>query len=139
LPLPTAFTEEPASEYLLDKEEQTKRQTVMKKVCQSCHSSSWVNGHFAKFKSTLSEADKMVLAATQLLLQAWNKGLADKSNPFDEKIEQLWIRQWLFYANSVRYASAMSGPDYAAFKNGWWYLTENLQKMKSYIELRAEK
>jgi len=33
------------------------------------------------------------------------------------------------YANSIRYASAMAGPDYAAFKNGWWELTNNLQRM----------
>ena len=37
---------------------------------------------------------------------------------FDEANEQKWIREWLFYANSVRYAAAMSGPDYATFKNG---------------------
>jgi hydroxylamine dehydrogenase len=139
LPLPTAFTGELASEYLIDEEEQIRRQTEMKKVCQSCHSSSWVNGHFAKFKSTLLETDKMVLAATRLLVQAWQEGLADKSNPFDEAIEQMWIRQWLFYANSIRYGSAMSGPDYAAFKNGWWELTGNLQKMKDHIELKTKK
>jgi hypothetical protein len=75
----------------------------------------------------------MVLAATQLLLEAWDKGLADKSNPFDETIEHKWILQWLFYANSLRYGSAMSGPDYAAFKNGWWELTKNLHEMKQLI------
>ena len=64
----------------------------------------------------------------------WELNLEDKSNPFDETIEFRWVRQWLFYANSLRYASAMSGPDYAAFKNGWWSLTENLQLMKDFIE-----
>ncbi len=34
------------------------------------------------------------------------------------------MKQWFFRANSVRYASAMGGPDLAAFKNGWWSLTE---------------
>jgi hypothetical protein len=38
---------------------------------------------------------------------------------FDEAIEQKWILQRLFYDNSVMYASAISGPDYAAFKNSW--------------------
>ena len=56
----------------------------------------------------------------------------------DETIEQLWIRQWLFYANSVRYAQAMNGPDYAAFKNGWWSLTENLQSMQKHIEIAGK-
>jgi hypothetical protein len=109
----------------------------MKKVCRACHSSAWVSGHFKKFDSTIKEADLMVGAATKLMLEAWNTGLADKSNPFDETLEQKWISQWLFYANSVRYASAMMGPDYAAFKNGWWYLTKNLQEMKDYIAIKS--
>ncbi|MGB2696635.1 MAG: multiheme c-type cytochrome, partial [Candidatus Zixiibacteriota bacterium] len=138
LSLPTTFTGELASEYLIDEKEQMLRQTEMKKVCQSCHSTSWVDGHFDKFNNTLAESDKMVLASTKLLLEAWNKGLADQSNPFDQAIEQKWIKQWLFYANSVRYASAMSGPDYAAFKLGWWELTKNLQEMRDLIELKGK-
>ncbi len=138
LSLPTTFTGELASEYLIDEKEQTFRQTEMKKVCQTCHGTSWVGGHFAKFNNTIVESDKMVLAATQLLLEAWNMGLADQSNPFDEALEQKWIAQWLFYANSVRYASAMSGPDYAAFKLGWWELSKNLQEMHDLIELKGK-
>ncbi len=42
----------------------------------------------------------MTRAATQILGQAWEKKMADKS-----------------------------GPDYAAFRNGWWELTNNLQRM----------
>jgi hypothetical protein len=77
----------------------------------------------------------MTLSATKLMTEAWEKGIEDKANPFDEQIEKLWIRQWLFYTNSIRYASAMTGaPDYAAFKNGWWDLSENLQKMRDMID-----
>lgn len=139
LPLPTTFTGELASEFLLEKEEQEELRTRMKRICRSCHSSSWADSYFQKFHTTIEEADKMVLAATKLLLEAWNKDIADKSNPFDEAIEQKWIKQWLFFANSLRYASAMSGPDYAAFKNGWFDLSENLQDMKELIELKQRK
>ena len=139
LPLPTAFTGELASDHLIGEEEQIARQTEMRKVCQSCHSTSWTDGHFAKFDTTLIESDGMVKAATDLLVWAWNEGLADQSNPFDEAVEQKWMAQWLFYANSVRYASAMSGPDYAAFKLGWWELTKNLQEMQDLTELKAKK
>lgn len=139
LPLPTAFTGELASEYLIDKSEQQERLNTMKKVCNSCHSTDWINGHFSKFESTTKEIDEMVLAATKLMVSAWEKGIEDKSNPFDETIEQMWGRQWLFYSNSIRYASAMTGaPDYTAFKNGWWYLTENIQHMKDWIELKKK-
>lgn len=138
-PLPTTFTGQPASEYLLDEAEQKQHKTAMENVCRACHSPSWVEGHFAQMDTTLIETDKMVHAAMQLMTQAWNEGLADPSNPFDEAIERKWLRQWLFYANSVRYAAAMSGPDYAAFKNGWAELTKNLQDMKEAIELKRKK
>ncbi len=139
LPLPATFTGELAAEFLINGKEQKSRQNKMTKVCQSCHSSSWVRGHFVRFDSTLAETDRMVLAVTKLLVKAWEKGVADNTNPFDEAIEQMWIRQWLFYANSVRYGSAMIGQDYAAFKSGWWDLTENLQKMKDLMELKTER
>jgi len=140
LPLPVAFTGEPASEYLIDQSEQENRLQIMSRVCSSCHSTSWINGHFAKLGNTLKETDAMTLAATKLLSDAWGNGIADKTNPFDESIEQLWIKQWLFYANSIRYSSAMTGaPDYTSFKNGWWHLNENLQNMKEWTELKKLK
>ncbi|NIR48203.1 hydroxylamine oxidase [candidate division KSB1 bacterium] len=138
LPLPTTFTGELESEFLIDEEEQTRRQKEMQKVCQNCHGANWVRGHFVQLDTTNMEADQMVLAATQLLQQAWDEGLADPANPFDEAIEQKWIEQWLFFANSVRYASAMGGQDYATFKNGWWELTRNLQEMQDRIGLKAK-
>jgi hypothetical protein len=65
--------------------------------------------------------------------------MADRKNPFDEALEQQWVRQWLFYANSVRYGSAMSGPDYVAFKNGWWELTNGLQRMHETVNPARKK
>jgi cytochrome c553 len=139
LPLPTSFTGNPASEYLIDKTEQEARLNSMKNVCKNCHSTDWTNGHFSKFETTVKETDEMTLAATKLMITAWEKGIEDKSNPFDETIEQMWASQWLFYANSVRYASAMTGaPDYASFKNGWWYLNKNLHHMKDWVEFKKK-
>jgi hypothetical protein len=139
LPLPTTFTNERAAEFLIDENQRTQRQTQMQQACLACHSTSWVYAHFARMDTVVAESDKMTFAATQLLMKAWDDKLADKTNPFDEAIEQKWISQWLFYANSVRLANAMAGaPDYAAFKNGWWNLTNNLQEMKDWIELRRK-
>ncbi len=134
LPLPTTFDDVPASDYLIDAKEQTERKNKMMSVCSSCHGQNWVVSYFEKMDNTLKETDKMVAASTKLISYAWDKKLADNTNPFDETIEQMWIQQWLFYANSVRYSSAMSGPDYAAFKNGWWYLTKNLNDMHILIK-----
>jgi len=139
LPLPTTFLNQPASDYLIDSTTMGERQRKMEKLCQGCHSTDWVEKHFQKFDGTVKETNLMILAATQLLLEAWEQKLADKANPFDEEIEILWAKEWLFYPNSIRYASAMTGaPDYAAFKLGWWELSEKLQQMKNWIELRKK-
>jgi len=106
----------------------------MKGLCNGCHNRDWINGHFTKLDNTIKEADQMTLAATKLVTRAWQNRIADPLNPFDEAVEQRWVKQWLFYANSVRFASAMTGaPDYAAFKNGWWELTNNLREMKDKV------
>jgi hypothetical protein len=141
LPLPTTFLGKPASEYLIGPDEQARRKERMTAVCKGCHSTSWVNAHFDKMDNTLKETDHMTLQATKLLVYAWENGLAKGlphgENPFDEAIEQKWVKQWLFYGNTARYASAMSGAqDYVAFKYGWWGLTTNLQEMKDKIELK---
>jgi hypothetical protein len=139
LPLPTTFLNEPATEYLIDEDEQKKREAVMKKICNSCHSTDWVNTHFAKLDNTIEETNEMILMATKLMVDAWQRGVEDKTNPFDENVEKLWIKQWLFYSNSIRFASAMTGaPDYTSFKLGWWELSHNLQKMKDLIELKSK-
>ncbi len=138
LSLPTTFGGLPASEFLIDKAEQESRINGMKGVCNGCHNRDWINGHFVKLANTVQETDAMTQAATDLMIEAWNKGLEDKSNPFDEPIEQRWTKQWLFFANSVRYASAMTGaPDYAAFKHGWWDMTNNIVEMREMIDLKS--
>ncbi|MGQ9693768.1 MAG: multiheme c-type cytochrome [Thermodesulfobacteriota bacterium] len=144
LPLPTSFSGEIAQKGLIDEKEQAKRKKLMAGICQQCHGTSWTNGHFAKLENTIQEVDGMIKASTLLLAEAWNQGLAEGlpqgKDPFDETIEQMWIRQWLFYGNSVKYSSAMTGaPDYATFKNGWWNLSENLHQMKDWIKLHQKR
>jgi hypothetical protein len=139
LPLPTTFGGQPASEFLISVEEQDERMEKMSNVCKACHSTSHTEAQLAKIESVNREADQMVKAATEIMSDIWNKKIEDKENPFDEQIEILWQRQWLFYANSVRYGTAMMGPDYAAFKNGWWELSQTLQKMKDMGELKGNK
>lgn len=137
LPLPVTFTGEPASKYLIGPQEQAKREAAMKSVCNACHSSDWTNGHFKQMDAAIKDADQMTYAATKLMLEAWRLGLADKTNPFDQAIEMDWVRQWLFYANTVKYAAAMTGaPDYTSFKNGFWDLSYNLRKIRDEIEVK---
>lgn len=74
LPLPATFGGERASDYLLDKKEQEKRQAAMEKGCRACHSRSWIEEHFKKFYLTIAEVDKMIETSTSVLADAWKKG-----------------------------------------------------------------
>ncbi len=137
LPLPTTFAGQPASDYLISEPVQEKRKGMMKAVCNGCHSTDWINGHFEKLDNTIAEVDRMILTSTELMSEAWDRGLEDRGNPFDETIEKMWLRQWLFYGNSIKYSSAMTGaPDYASFKNGWWEMSKNLDEMRDMMKIK---
>jgi hydroxylamine dehydrogenase len=138
LPLPTTFAGEIAAGFLIDSTEQATRIARMEQMCQSCHGTPWVEQHFAHLDTIEHETDGMTKSATQLVVKAWQEGLEDKTNPFDEAIERMWVEQWLFYANTMRYSAAMTGaPDYEAFEDGWWDMTKNLVQMKDMIDLKS--
>ncbi len=142
LPLPAELTGEPAAEFLIDAAEQARRQQLMQAVCAPCHSAQWVQGHFAKLDHTVETTNALTLEATKVLLKAWEigaaRGAAQGDSLFNEAIEKRWVEQWLFYANSTRFASAMAGADYSAFANGRWQLQKNLAEMVDWLELRQK-
>jgi len=142
LPLPTELTGEPAASYLIDAKEQEKRRENMQKICLTCHSDGWVKGQYARFENTIKTTNQMTLAATKILLTAWDKGaakgLAQNDSIFNEAIEIKWAEQWLFFANSTRFASAMAGADYGVFANGRWYMSKNIQEMLDWLEFKLK-
>jgi hydroxylamine dehydrogenase len=130
-PLPVSLDGKPASQGLISQKEQSLRQELMTNVCKSCHGSTWAVSHFEKFHKINALADSAVADATAILTKAIEKGLTDPENLFDESLEILWVRHWLFYANSIRMATAMAGPDYSSFKNGWWEIQLNKRQMEN--------
>jgi hypothetical protein len=81
----------------------------------------------------------MTRTATDIMLKAWKEKVADdKESLFDEALEKKWVEQWLFYANSTRFASAMMGTDYGVFAEGRWYLSKNIQEMLDRFKLLLE-
>lgn len=138
LPLPTELTGEPAAEHVIGKEEQEKRWATMRRVCLACHDSSWVEGQYARLQNTIRTTNEMTLTATQILLDAWGlgaaKGLDQGDSIFNEALEKMWVEQWLFFANSTRFASAMAGADYGAFANGRWQMSKNIQQMLDWMD-----
>jgi len=142
LNLPTELTGEPVAEFLIDEQEQSQRQRRMRRVCLSCHSTQWADQQFERFENTIRTTDEMTLTATKVLITAWEKGAAQglpqNADIFDEAIEKKWVEQWLFFANSTRFASAMAGADYGVFASGRWYMSKNLQEMKDWLEFKLK-
>lgn len=138
LNLPTELSGEPVSKFLIDDQEMAKRLKAMKSVCLGCHSGQWVEGHFARLDKSVETTNHMTLQATKILSKAWEEALAEGipqgKSPFDEAIELKWVEQWLFYGNSVRFATAMGGADYGVFANGRWVQQKNLQEMFDYLK-----
>lgn len=143
LPLPTELNAEPVQEFLIDENEMALRNEKMQNVCKSCHSTSWVEHHFAQLENTIKETNAMTVLGTEILTQAWvndyAQGIPQKANIFDEGIERDWTSMWLFYANSTRFSSAMGGGgDYGVFANGRYQMSEMLIKMHDWMKLQDQ-
>ncbi|MDA8163239.1 MAG: multiheme c-type cytochrome [Desulfobacteraceae bacterium] len=141
LPLPTELTGEPAAAFLIDARELAARKAKMEAVCLACHAQQWVDGHFARLDESIKTTNEMTLAATKILLAAWDRGLAmglaQHDSIFNEAIEKMWAEEWLFYANSTRFATAMGGADYGVFADGRWAMSRNIQKMSDWLKFLA--
>lgn len=139
LPLPTALDGTPAADYLISRKEQDRRNRRMKGVCLSCHSRSWVDGHFARFENTIETTNHQSRVATQIMEKAWREKAAMQSDSlFNEALERKWVEQWLFYGNSTRFASAMMGADYGVFANGRWMQAKNPHEMLEMLKNRLQ-
>jgi hypothetical protein len=143
LPLPTDFNGGFATEYLIGKEEMETRRKTMQALCLNCHDTSWVNGHWRRFENTIRTTNAKTLAGTQIMTEIWRHGFAagldQHNNPFDEAIEKKWSDIWLFYANTIRFASAMAGGgDYGVYAGGRYQLAQTLLELSDWLKLRKE-
>jgi hypothetical protein len=143
LPLPTDFSGGLATEYLIGKEEMETRRKTMQALCLNCHDAAWVNGHWRRFENTIQTTNASTLVGTQIMSDIWRRGFAaglDRhNNPFDEAIEKKWSDTWLFYANTIRFASAMGGGgDYGVYANGHYQLAKTLLELADWLKLRKE-
>jgi len=140
LPLPVDLDGTPAPEGLIGPAEQSERRAVMSGICGSCHGTGWVENHFTSLDRTIAVTNEMTLAATRIMITAWKNGVArgldQNDSLFNEALEKMWVEQWLFYANSTRYASAMLGADYGVFENGRWVMSRNIQDMLDRLNAR---
>ncbi|MBK8975100.1 MAG: cytochrome c3 family protein [Planctomycetes bacterium] len=139
MPLPTELTGEPVATALIGADERAARRNAMQAVCLSCHSRSWIGGHFDRLDHSIATTNESTRTATAILLDAWRQGVAtgpaNGGSPFDETLERMWVDHWLMYANSTRFASAMMGADYGVFADGRYALAANLRRMQTLVRL----
>ena len=141
LQLPTDFDGNYAEEYLAGPKEREKRKNALQAACLACHHRPWVDGHWARFENTMEETNAATAAATGVMGEVWKNGLAEglsaNANPFDEFPERLWADNWLFYANTVRFASAMAGGgDYGVFAGGRYQLSGSIAELADWWKAR---
>ena len=140
LPLPTDFDGGFATTYLIDEKEREVRKQAMQASCLNCHDSSWVRGHWQRFENTIRETNGATRTATLIMEDIWRNGFADKKgSPYNEAIERQWSDTWLFYSNSIRFASAMAGGgDYSVFAGGRYHLSKTLLELSDWFEMRKK-
>lgn len=133
-PLPTDMNGSPVQDYLISPDQQAERSRQLQQICLNCHGTSWVTGFWQRFENTIHETNATTLTTTQTMSDIWQAGLADPQNPFDEYPEKIWSNQWLFYANTVRFSSAMGGGgDYGVFADGRYQMAEQLLKLDDWL------
>lgn len=143
LPLPTDFEGGFATDYLISKDEMDARRKTMQAACLNCHNTSWVRGQWKRFENSIQTTNADTLAGTQIMSEIWQHGYAGgldrDNNPFDEAIEKKWSDSWLFYANTIRFASAMGGGgDYGVYANGRYQLSQTLLELEDWLKLRKQ-
>jgi hydroxylamine dehydrogenase len=140
-PLPTDFNGGLASKFLLSEDELDTNTRTMQATCLNCHDTSWVQGQWQRFTNTIRQTNTTVLTLTDIMNEAWTRGyargLGQGESPFDEAVERQWSDAWLFYANTVRFASAMAGGgDYGVFADGRYQLTQTVAELQEWLEQR---
>ena len=140
VPLPTDFDGGFASKYLIGEKEMGARKQAMQAACLNCHDASWVNGHWQRFENTIKETNAQTLTATRIMQDIWKLGLASRQdNPYDEAVEKKWSETWLFYSNTIRFASSMAGGgDYGVFAGGRYQLSQTLLDLNDWLKLQKQ-
>jgi len=142
LPLPTDFGGGLAENYLIDDAALKKRTESMQAICKGCHHTNWVKGHWKKYEHTIRETNAATAVATQMMTDIWKRdlaqGLGQGGSPFDEAVEKRWSDIWLFYANTIRFSSAMAGGgDFGVFANGRYQMSKEIQELSDWLRWRS--
>jgi hypothetical protein len=106
----------------------------MRKVCLSCHSGNWADGHFEKFDAAIENYDEVYYKPMKKLAdELYAKKLLSREKPLDEKLEVDMYELWHHEGRRARFGAAMMAPDYA-----WWHGFYELKKRCMEIQKQAD-
>ena len=95
---------------------QTKRNN-MKDVCNSCHGSTFAEGHYYQFDALVKLYNKkFAQPAGELMSLIKDRKLLENPANFGNKIEWTYWELWHHEGRRARHGAAMMGPDYT-----WWH------------------
>jgi len=111
-----------------------KERQKMKKICLSCHSEDWADGHFRNFDAAVRNYNELYYKPTRKLVdRLYQKNLLSSEKPLDEKIEIDMYEFWHHEGRRARFGAAMMAPDYA-----WWHGFYELKKRSMAIQEQAQ-
>lgn len=108
----------------------------MMSVCQECHSSTWVKGHFTEFDKVVSDYNMLWAEVDQILEDAYDKGLISRDNPLDETAEIYHYLIWHHSGRRWRMGASMMAPDFTHWNGAVDTILINLGAMINDLELR---
>ena len=89
----------------------------MKTVCNTCHSSTFADGHYYQFDALVNlYNEKFAKPATEIMKIVKERMLMENPASFSNKIEWIYWEIWHHEGRRARHGAAMMGPDYT-----WWH------------------
>jgi hypothetical protein len=95
---------------------QTKRKN-MQQVCESCHGTTFTDGHFYQYDGLVHlYNEKYAKPATEIMKLIKEEKLLEHPASFSNDIEWIYWELWHHEGRRARHGAAMMGPDYT-----WWH------------------
>jgi hypothetical protein len=89
----------------------------MKKVCVSCHSSTFADGHYYQYDATINlYNEKFAKPGVEIMKIIREKKLLENPASFGNKIEWVFWEIWHHEGRRMRHGASMMGPDFT-----WWH------------------
>ncbi len=95
----------------------------MKNVCASCHTTAWIDGHYAQYDRVVTLYNEKFGKPAQRIMKTLAKEGLITPTPFDDKIEWTFFYLWHHEGRRARMGASMMAPDYTQW-HGFYEVAE---------------